>query len=325
MTAYTEAAARLDQSPPVPYYNVLANSVANPGGMASDGHRTALFAMAGDIMIVGAEAVTKAGEADVSATDAAASAATALAAPGTNATSATNTVAIGTGAKTLAIQAGKDLVPTMWVLAADAADGANYMICRITAYDAVTGVLNLNSIAVDGAGTPANWIISITGAGVLFPTRQVLTSGLASGGGDLSADRTINVAAAAAAAVRTGTTTAQAMTPGDTYAAFAEVALTDAATVTPDFGAGLNFRLTATGAVGATRQLGNPTNAKPGQTGYIAYVQDATGSRALTVGSAWKRDGGAPVASTTANAIDYIFYQVITSSLIIYSFAKAPA
>lgn len=45
------------------------------------------------------------------------------------------------------------------------------------------------------------------------PARQIQTSGLATGGGDLSADRTINVAAAAQAEAEAGTDNAKAMTP----------------------------------------------------------------------------------------------------------------
>jgi hypothetical protein len=92
------------------------------------------------------------------------------------------------------------------------------------------------------------------------------------------------------------------------------VALTDAATVAVDMGAGVNFTLT----IGGNRTLGNPTNTKPGETGAIAVTQDGTGSRTLGYGSNWEFAGGvAPTLSTTAGTKDLLFYWVQSSTSII--------
>lgn len=89
-------------------------------------------------------------------------------------------------------------------------------------------------------------------------------------------------------------------------------ALTDGATITPDFGAGFNFHVT----LGGNRTLANPTNIKAGQAGRIRIVQDGTGSRTLAYGSAWKFPGGAPTLTTTAAAIDVIAFYCHSTSII---------
>lgn len=91
------------------------------------------------------------------------------------------------------------------------------------------------------------------------------------------------------------------------------VALTDGATITPDFSLGNNYSVTLAG----NRTLANPTNLVAGQTGSIFITQDATGSRTLAYGSSWKFAGGVvPTLSTGANAVDRIDYTVRTTSSI---------
>lgn len=90
-------------------------------------------------------------------------------------------------------------------------------------------------------------------------------------------------------------------------------ALTDGATITPDFSLGNNFSVT----LGGNRTLANPTNLTAGQSGVIYLTQDATGSRTLSYGSYWKFSGGtAPTLTTTASATDALFYVVRTSTSI---------
>jgi hypothetical protein len=89
--------------------------------------------------------------------------------------------------------------------------------------------------------------------------------------------------------------------------------LTDAATITPDFGANQNFTVT----LGGNRTLANPTNIVVGQTGSIFLVQDGTGSRTLSFGTYYDFAGGtAPTLSTTAAAVDRIDYIVRTATSI---------
>lgn len=90
------------------------------------------------------------------------------------------------------------------------------------------------------------------------------------------------------------------------YNANAPVALTDGATITPDFNAGRKFVVT----LGGNRTLANPTNQRAGQEGIIIVKQDATGSRLLSYGTAWKFSGGVPTLTIAANAVDVIAYYV---------------
>ena len=84
-------------------------------------------------------------------------------------------------------------------------------------------------------------------------------------------------------------------------------ALTDGATITPDFSDSNNFSVT----LGGNRTLANPTNLVAGQSGAIFISQDGTGSRTLAFGSYWDFTGGtAPTLTTTASAVDVLVYTV---------------
>lgn len=90
-------------------------------------------------------------------------------------------------------------------------------------------------------------------------------------------------------------------------------ALTDGATITPDFSLSNNWSLT----IGGNRTLANPSNQTAGQAGTIVITQDGTGSRTLAYGSNWKFPGGtAPTLTTTASAVDVIAYYVESASRI---------
>lgn len=144
-------------------------------------------------------------------------------------------------------------------------------------------------------------------------SRSVSTSGLASGGGDLSADRTITVSKASASEFRTGTEDGKALTPKGPWDAAAIVALTDAGTITVNMANFINAEVT----LGGNRTLGNPSNPKPGQSGTIYIVQDGTGGRTLAFSSYWKFAGGtAPSLTTAPGSVDALHYKVRSSTWI---------
>lgn len=96
-------------------------------------------------------------------------------------------------------------------------------------------------------------------------------------------------------------------------AAKAAVALTDGATITPDFSAGNDFTVT----LGGNRTLANPTNLTAGQSGSIVISQDATGGRTLAFGTYWKFPAGTvPTLTTTASRADRLDYFVLNSTTI---------
>jgi len=83
------------------------------------------------------------------------------------------------------------------------------------------------------------------------------------------------------------------------------VTLSPGASVTPDFALGNNFSLTLNQAT----TLQNPVNMAEGQSGAIAITQDST-ARALSYGSYWKFNGGAPSLDSTPNGISVLAYYV---------------
>ncbi len=89
-----------------------------------------------------------------------AAAATAINAPGTSATSTTS-LAIGLGARSPTIQAGKALVPGMFVMLARTSEVSQWMFAQVTGYTGTT--LDVNSLAIGqtSAGTFTDWTISL--------------------------------------------------------------------------------------------------------------------------------------------------------------------
>lgn len=98
-----------------------------------------------------------------------------------------------------------------------------------------------------------------------------------------------------------------------------EVAITYASTIALNMSLFLNGRVTMTG----NATLGAPTNAKPGQSGYIVIAQDATGNRTLAYNSVFKFSQLlTPVLSTIALKEDILFYSVLTSTRIYAALVK---
>ena len=81
-----------------------------------------------------------------------------------------------------------------------------------------------------------------------------------------------------------------------------------------DFDANQNFVLTLTGAV----TLANPSTEKVGQSGFIVFIQDGTGSRTVTLGTDYETAAGAGITlTTTASATDIVPYVVAASNRIL--------
>lgn len=85
------------------------------------------------------------------------------------------------------------------------------------------------------------------------------------------------------------------------------VTLTDATTIAVDCNTGINFTVT----LGGNRLLGNMTNKVIGRSGIIEVVEDATGSRTLSLSSDYKTDSGAGLTlNTSAGRINGIMYHI---------------
>lgn len=84
--------------------------------------------------------------------------------------------------------------------------------------------------------------------------------------------------------------------------------------VTLDFAANQNFVLTLTGAV----TLANPTTEQVGQSGFIVFIQDSTGGRAVSLGTDYETAGGAGLTlSTAASTTDIVPYVVAASGRVL--------
>lgn len=99
------------------------------------------------------------------------------------------------------------------------------------------------------------------------------------------------------------------------------VALTDAATIATDATKGDWFYVT----LGGNRTLGNPTGAVDGQKITFELIQDATGSRTITLDTKFQLGVGlsAIVLTTTANKRDFMLamYRSTTDKFYVTSFA----
>lgn len=129
--------------------------------------------------------------------------------------------------------------------------------------------------------------------------------------------------AATVAEVWAGTASTVYIPPSIMQAALAEQTLTDGATVTIDFSAGINFKLDT---IGGNRALAasNLTNVI-GRTGRIRIKQDATGSRTLSMTASpfVSANGVDLVLSTTANATDLYYYDIVSATQVVLSMSRA--
>ena len=84
--------------------------------------------------------------------------------------------------------------------------------------------------------------------------------------------------------------------------------------VTLDFGANQNFVLTLTGNV----TLANPSTEVIGQSGFIVFIQDGTGSRTVSLGTDYETASGAGLTlSSAASTTDIVPYVVAASGRIL--------
>ena len=89
---------------------------------------------------------------------------------------------------------------------------------------------------------------------------------------------------------------------------------TNSGNVQLNFGTHQNHVLTLTGNVTLT----NPSTEVTGQTGFIIFIQDSTGSRTVSLGTDYETAGGAGLTlSTAANSVDIVPYVVQSSGNIL--------
>ena len=120
-----------------------------------------------------------------------------------------------------------------------------------------------------------------------------------------------NDADATVFSIATGTTTG---TFAGTVLAKTDTDTSNSGSITLDFTANQNFVLTLTGNV----TLANPSTEQVGQSGFIAFIQDGTGSRTVTLGTDYETAAAAGITLTsTASATDLVPYLVVASNRIL--------
>jgi hypothetical protein len=93
----------------------------------------------------------------------------------TDSTSVTS-LAIGTGEKSLTVEAGKSYFVGMTVKIALATDGTKWMVGDITSYNGNTGALVVNVTGTSGSGTYDNWVIFQAVSGVVQVDDESITN-----------------------------------------------------------------------------------------------------------------------------------------------------
>ena len=94
-------------------------------------------------------------------------------------------------------------------------------------------------------------------------------------------------------------------------------ALTDASTVAIDLSKGNMFTLLTTSGVGATRKLGNPTNAVAGTRFCILIQQAASGGPySFTLDTNYDAGGIALTLDGTASKVQEVWFSVVSSTQI---------
>ena len=105
---------------------------------------------------------------------------------------------------------------------------------------------------------------------------------------------------------------AKALTPEKVWLGVDYTALTDAASIAVNMGAGFNFSVSIAG----NRTLANPTNPKVGQSGCFKVTASGA-SRTIAVGTNYFSTTTFPVTIAAASQICYLFYYVDTTTRII--------
>ena len=150
----------------------------------------------------------------------------------------------------------------------------------------------------DGTGDPANY----------FNNNIKFSGDLKVGSATITEDTTNNQLKINDQVVSFGKTTigATQIVASDTFKGATDSVLLD-------FNAFQNFIITLDGSI----TLANPTTENVGQTGIMVFIQDGTGSRALTLAGDYESVGGAGITlSTGANAVDILPYMVVAANRI---------
>lgn len=199
---------------------------------------------------------------------------------GTNISLSSN-VATTNSVSTSAIQDGAVTYPK---ISSDAiATAAQYRAGSVTA--SFTGVIVGTTLTATSITGTIIIGMTLTGTGVTAGT--IITAGSGS-------SYTVSISQTVGSTAMTAATSDKLVSTFNAWSSGAYVALTDEATITPDFATGYNFTL----ALGGVRTLANPTNMKVGQSGLIAITEGSPVQTAVVTGKI-NNLAATPAAGTT--------------------------
>lgn len=166
----------------------------------------------------------------------------------------------------------------------------------------ITGVTTVSS---GSTSAPAITPSGDSNTGIFFPAADTVAIG--EGGSEV-----IRIDANSRVGISTTTPPTKFYVVGNS--ASNVVAVGTATTITIDMSTGNNFAINLNG----NYTLGNPTGITTGQSGVVFLVQDSTGSRTLGFSTHWVFPAGTdPTLTTTANAVDALFFVVRNSTSIV--------
>lgn len=167
---------------------------------------------------------------------------------------------------------------------------------------AVTGALSIGAAFTTGGAVSIANAFTTSGAFAITLTATGTTSVTLPTSGTLATTAQIPVKATGAE-IRVGTDDAKFVTAKSIFDAAVVTTQSVTGSTTLDFSLGINWALTLTGNL----TLNVPSNLKNGQSGTIYFIQDATGSRTISLNASIKKFGTYTL-TTTANAIDRCGY-----------------
>jgi len=204
--------------------------------------------------------------------------------------------------------------------------GSAWADAALTAADFLTVANNLSdlgsaatartNLGLGTIATQASDNVSITGGSVTGITDLTIADG-GTGASSASAART-NLGLVIGTDVQAFDADIVAKDVNNTFTAAqrgsTDTDTTNSGSVTLDFDTNQNFVLTLTGNV----TLANPTTEAVGQSGFITFIQDGTGSRTVSLGTDYETAGGAGLTlSSTASTTDIVPYVVVASGRIL--------
>ena len=202
-------------------------------------------------------------------------------------------------------------------------DTANAYIAIGNTYNVSIAVSGTDAIQLYSNGViniPSTWTLQASNVGGALAAsfakaNASLANATATFAGDLTLTGNTYIAIGAATSnVGIGVTSANAKLYIRGSVTTETTAMTDAATIYPEFTSNNNFSVT----LGGSRTIANPNTPVPGQTGLFYLQQDGTGSRVVSWGSSYRFSGNtAPTLSTSANTVDVIAYAVKNTTSII--------